>query len=72
LYQAANVPLVDQHRITGGVGRSDVLFRGLDVDLFAGGLLPQSDQFGTHNSASAAIYYLGLGLTWRYDPSTKE
>ncbi len=72
LYQAANVPLVNQHRITGGIGRQDVLFRGMDVDLFAGGLLPQSDQFGPHNRASLAMYYLGLGLTWRYDPSTKE
>jgi long-chain fatty acid transport protein len=72
LYQAANVPLVNQHRITGGVGRQDVFFRGLDLDLFAGGMLPQSDQFGPHNSASAAIYYLGVGFTWRYLPSTHE
>lgn len=72
LYQAANVPLVNQHRITAGIGRQDVLFRGLDVDLFAGGMLPQTGQFGLHNSASLAVYYLGLGLTWRYDPSTRD
>ncbi len=72
LYQAANVPLVNQHRITAGVGRQDVFFRGLDVDLYAGGMLPQTGQFGPNNTASLGIYYLGLGLTWRYLPSTPE
>ena len=67
LYQAASVPFVNQHRITGGIGRQDLLFQGLDLDLFAGGMLPASDSFGPHNSASLAIYYVGLGLTWRYD-----
>ncbi len=70
LYQAANLALVNQHRITGGIGRQDVFFRGLDIDLFAGGLLPQTGQFGAHNSASLALYYVGLGFTWRYLPST--
>jgi long-chain fatty acid transport protein len=72
LYQAANLPLVNQHRITAGIGRQDVLFRGLDVDLYAGGMLPQSGQFGPSNTSSLGIYYLGLGLTWRYLPSTHE
>ena len=72
LYQAANMGLVNQHRITGGIGRQDVFFRGLDVDLFAGGMLPQTGQFGPNNTTSVAIYYLGVGLTWRYLPSTHE
>jgi long-chain fatty acid transport protein len=72
LYQAANVALVNQHRITGGFGRQDVFFRGLDLDLFAGGMLPETGQFGPHNTTSLAIYYIGMGLTWRYDPSTKN
>jgi long-chain fatty acid transport protein len=67
LYQAAAVPLVNQHRITGGFGRQDLLFDGLDLDLFAGGLLPTTSDFGTHTSASLGLYYIGLGLTWRYD-----
>ena len=66
------MPLVNQHRITGGFGRQDVFFRGLDLDLFAGGMFPQTGEFGPHNTASLAIYYVGLGLTWRYDPLTKE
>jgi long-chain fatty acid transport protein len=67
LYQASSMPFVNQHRITGGVGRQDLMFQGFDVDLFAGGLLPANDQFGSHNSASLALYYIGLGFTWRYD-----
>ncbi len=67
LYQASSAPFVNQHRITGGVGRQDLLFQGLDLDLFAGGLLPASDKFGANNSASLALYYIGVGLTWRYD-----
>ena len=69
LYQASSLPFVNQNRITGGVGRQDLLLPGLDLDLFAGGLLPASDNFGPHNSASLALYYIGLGLTWRYDAS---
>jgi long-chain fatty acid transport protein len=69
LYQASSAPFVNQHRITGGIARQDLLFPGLDVDLFAGGLLPASDNFGTHNTASLALYYIGVGLTWRYDAS---
>ena len=67
LYQASSLPLVYQHRITGGIGRQDLLFPGLDVDLFGGGLLPESDNFGKYSSSSLALYYVGVGLTWRYD-----
>ena len=68
LYQASSLPLVYQHRITGGIGRQDLL-PGLDLDLFAGGMLPASDNFGAHSSASLALYYIGAGFTWRYDAS---
>ena len=67
LYQASSLAFVNQHRITGGIGRQDLLLPGLDLDLFAGGLLPASDSFGLHNRASLALYYLGVGFTWRYD-----
>jgi long-chain fatty acid transport protein len=72
LYQAASVPLVNQHRITGGIGRQDLLMPGLDLDLFAGCLPHATDQFGDHTSASLGMYYLGLGFTWRYDASKHE
>ena len=64
-YQASMLPFVNQNRITGGMGRQDFLIPGLDLDLFAGGMLPASDNFGTHNTASLAIYYVGMGMTWR-------
>lgn len=64
--QASETATINQHRITAGVGRSDLLFRGLDLDLFAGGLPKASDQFGENTEASVALYYIGMGLTWRY------
>ncbi|MGA2255242.1 MAG: hypothetical protein ABSG53_11315 [Thermoguttaceae bacterium] len=66
-YQAAIIPAVNQNRITGGIGRQDFLFPGMDLDLFAGGMLPASDNFGPHNSASLAVYYIGMGMTWHFD-----
>jgi hypothetical protein len=68
--QASTTAVINQHRITGGFGRQDLLFCGLDLDFFAGGLLPASDEFGAHTTASVAVYYLGLGLTWRYGAPT--
>jgi len=71
-YQAAILPAVNQNRITGGVGRQDFLLPGMDLDLFAGGMLPASDNFGPHNSASMASYYIGMGMTWRFDSSKQH
>jgi long-chain fatty acid transport protein len=65
LFQAASLATITQHRISGGIGRSNFLVPNLDLDLFAGGLFPASDQFG-NNSVSVAVYYIGLGLTWKY------
>jgi long-chain fatty acid transport protein len=65
LFQASSMATINQHRITGGIGRQGFLVPSLDLDLFAGGLLKASDQFGD-TGASVAAYYLGLGLTWRY------
>ena len=42
LFQAASVPVVNQHRITGGIGCHGFLIPTLDLDLFAGGLLAQA------------------------------
>jgi long-chain fatty acid transport protein len=67
LFQAASMATITQHRFSGGFGRSNFLVQNLDLDFFAGGLFPASDQFGS-NSVSVAAYYLGLGLTWKYGP----
>ena len=65
--QASSLPFINQHRITAGIGRDDFLIKGLDLDLFAGGLLDATDQFGPFET-SVAIYYVGLGLTWQFGP----
>jgi long-chain fatty acid transport protein len=65
LFQAASTATISQHRITAGIGRQSFLIPNLDLDLFAGGLFNAGDEFGASH-ASVAIYYLGLGLTWRY------
>jgi long-chain fatty acid transport protein len=69
LFQAASMATINQHRITAGIGRQGFLIPSLDLDLFAGGLLPANDQFG-NTQASVAAYYIGLGLTWKYDAQT--
>jgi hypothetical protein len=62
---------INQHRITGGIGRQGFLIPSFDLDLFAGGLFHANDQFG-NTEASVAVYYIGMGLTWRYgDCSTQ-
>ncbi|HYW80056.1 MAG TPA: hypothetical protein VE890_10795, partial [Thermoguttaceae bacterium] len=71
-FQAANTAVINQHRLTAGFGREDFLFRGVDLDFFAGGLFNAADQFGPHTTASVALYYLGLGLTWRYGEPTNH
>jgi len=65
LFQAASLPLINQHRLTGGIGCQGFLFPTLDLDLFAGGLFKANDTFGD-SEASVAMYYLGMGMTWRY------
>jgi long-chain fatty acid transport protein len=72
LFQAASLPAVNQHRLTGGVGRQGFLLPNLDLDVFAGGLLRGEDDFGSHVQAAAAIYYIGLGMTWRYGDACRR
>ena len=71
-FQASETAVINQHRVTGGFGREGFLFRCMDLDLFAGGLLPAEDQFGDHTRVSVAAYYLGMGLTWRYGDSPRR
>ena len=65
LFQAASMAVISQHRITAGIGRQGFIVPNLDLDVFAGGLLPAADQFGS-TRARVTVYYAGLGLTWRY------
>jgi long-chain fatty acid transport protein len=71
LFQASSTAVINQHRITAGIGRKGFLIPTLDMDLFAGGLLHAHDDFGD-SQASVAAYYIGMGLTWRYGDSSSR
>jgi len=64
-YQATQAGIVYKHRLSAGIGLVDVL-PGVTLDLYAGGLLPESYQFGTSTSSSLKLWYAGGGLTWRF------
>jgi len=71
LYQASSTAVINQHRITAGIGRQGFLVPSLDLDVFAGGLLNAHDEFGD-SQASVAVYYVGTGLTWRYGDCSRQ
>jgi long-chain fatty acid transport protein len=66
LFQAASAPFVNQHRLTVGYGRTGFLVPNLDLDIFGGVMFNANESFGPDTSASLALYYLGLGLTWKF------
>lgn len=55
---------ISQHRITGGIGLTDVL-PGIDLDMLAGGMFDESDQFAS-TIASVESYWIGSYITWRF------
>jgi long-chain fatty acid transport protein len=61
---------VSQHRLTGGFGMRDVL-PGIDLDVFAGGMFEESDQFAS-TLASVESYWIGAGVTWRFGRGAVE
>lgn len=66
LFQAASAGMINQHRLTTGIGVDNFLFQNVDFDMFVGGLFNAHDTFGS-NQEHIAIWYAGLGWTWRYD-----
>lgn len=63
-YVQALFPNINQHRISGGVGLTDIL-PGVDLDLFAGGNFNASQNYGK-STASVETYWVGFGTTWRF------
>ncbi|MEX2172583.1 MAG: porin [Pirellulales bacterium] len=55
---------VSQHRITAGIGLTDVL-PGIDLDMLAGGMFDETDQFAS-TIASVESYWVGSYITWRF------
>jgi long-chain fatty acid transport protein len=64
-YLQAQLAVVGEHRISGGVGFSDVL-PGVDFDVMAGGMFPASEQLGANTAVNLESYWAGMGLTWRF------
>ncbi len=54
-----------QHRISAGIGVTDVL-PGIDLDLMAGGMFRNTQQLANFTTTSIESYWIGLGLTWRF------
>lgn len=64
-YSQGLLAITSQHRISFGVGVADVM-PGIDMDLMAGGMFPDSEQHGDFTSTSIESYWVGFGLTWRF------
>lgn len=63
-YIQALFPNINEHRVSGGVGVTDIL-PGVDLDLFAGGQFEDSRNYGD-TTASVESYWIGFGTTWRF------
>jgi long-chain fatty acid transport protein len=71
-YTQALLAVSNQHRLTGGIGVVDVL-PGIDLDLFAGGMFESSQDFaGGSVTASLESYWVGAGMTWRFNRGACE
>lgn len=64
-YTQGLLAITGQHRISGGVGISDVL-PGVDMDIMAGGMFHDTEQLGPSTQTSVVSYWLGAGMTWRF------
>jgi long-chain fatty acid transport protein len=70
-YVQAQFAAINKHRVSVGLGVRDVL-PGVDMDLFAGGMFRESQDFGTHTSANVEAYFIGFGTTWRFGRGDME
>ncbi len=64
-YSQGLLAITSQHRISFGVGVTDVL-PGIDMDMMAGGMFKDTEQLGNFTTTSIESYWLGVGLTWRF------
>lgn len=69
-YVQGQFAAITQHRLTGGIGVSDVL-PGVDMDFFAGGAFRNTDQFAA-TEVSVVGWWTGFGLTWRFGRGSCE
>jgi long-chain fatty acid transport protein len=64
-YVQAQFPAFNRHRISGGVGIKDII-PNVDMDLFAGGMFRESQNFGDFTTDTLASYWIGTGMTWHF------
>jgi long-chain fatty acid transport protein len=64
-YSQGLLAVTSQHRMSGGIGIVDVL-PGIDFDLMAGGMFPDTQQLGQSTTTNIQSYWVGFGLTWRF------
>lgn len=69
-YTQGLLAITSPHRISGGVGVSDVI-PGIDLDFMAGGMFRDESQLGPSTSSSIESYWVGAGLSWSYDRCRK-
>lgn len=65
-YVQSQFAIVNEHRISGGFGFSDV-YPGLDFDAFAGGMFPATEFLGDSTRVDICSYWAGVGFTWHFD-----
>ncbi|MBC7852516.1 MAG: hypothetical protein IAF94_03685, partial [Pirellulaceae bacterium] len=70
-YTQGLLAITSQHRISGGIGMTDVL-PGVDMDLMAGGMFRDEQQLGDATQTSIMSYWVGFGLTWRFGRGSCE
>lgn len=68
-YLQAQFAIINEHRMAAGIGVTDFLMRGLDLDAFAGGMFPAGESLGDATYVSVESYWIGLGFTWHFDRS---
>ena len=60
----AQLAVIGKHRISGGVGVTDII-PNVDLDVAVGGMLHESQQLATTNIGISS-YWISFGLTWHF------
>ncbi len=65
-YVQAQFGIINNHRFTFGCGISEIM-PNVELDLLAGGMPRESHHFGASTLVTLESYWIGAGLTWRFD-----
>ena len=71
-YIQSTLAVINEHRISAGVGVCDIL-PGVDLDVLAGGMFEASQDFANGAvTASPESYWVGAGVTWHFGRGAAE